>query len=202
MKRGYYIVRDFFYYHLQEPVQIGFVIFIILLLFIGGLYAAGLILWLKEVIVVWERAFDPVFSLGTLFVALAVWFGERREAWKADLPKKFTTIFKYHKREVMRCERAELSGEADMRALGQQIGLQMLDVTRLPLNAPGIKFSGGDPTVGEAGNVYRHYCIEIILQTLPSELEKSIGSEGTESLVWLPPFNERPKVLPSVHSEL
>lgn len=77
----------------------------------------------------------------TLFVACAVWLSEAQQEWKNNLPKRLSVDFKLvinnqendkldqdkRGRTIMRCKRAKLIGEGDIRALAQQIGRQMVN---------------------------------------------------------------------------
>jgi hypothetical protein len=72
---------------------------------------------------VWEWI-DPALTLGTLSVALLVWFGEISQDWERQLPQQLTVEFHYQGRTVFLCERAPLIDE-EPRAWAQQIGLQM-----------------------------------------------------------------------------
>lgn len=86
----------------------------------------------------------------TLFVACAVWLSEAQQEWGGDLPKRLSVDFKLvtneqedgnqagsnKERIVMRCKRAKLIGEGDIRALAQQIGRQMVnnqDLKMIPM---------------------------------------------------------------------
>ncbi len=77
----------------------------------------------------------------TLFVACSVWLSEAQQEWRNNLPKRLSIDFKLvsgvqedgeqveeqNDRTLMRCNRAKLIGEGDIRALAQQIGRQMVN---------------------------------------------------------------------------
>lgn len=77
----------------------------------------------------------------TLFVACSVWLSEAQQEWRNNLPKRLSVDFKLvsnvqkngeqvenqNNRIIMRCNRARLIGEGDIRALAQQIGRQMVN---------------------------------------------------------------------------
>lgn len=87
----------------------------------------------------WARGFEPLFGALTLLVAIAVWFGELRQDWIASLPKRLDVLFLYEGSPLMVCEHADLSSEADIRPLGQQIGLQLAGEQRLNFKAPSVR---------------------------------------------------------------
>lgn len=99
---------------------------------------------LNSIVNFWADNVDPYFSIAVLIVALTLWFGEFHQDWRQSLPCLLTVVFVFKDREVMRCENAALASEADMRALGQTIGSQMIDNKTLTFFAPKVKQSGGD----------------------------------------------------------
>jgi hypothetical protein len=70
--------------------------------------------------------------------------GQLRRAWEEYLPNRLTIHFYYNGREVMRCEKAHLTNESDIRALGQQIGMQMAGGTMLSFIAPQVEIAPPD----------------------------------------------------------
>lgn len=140
----------------------------------------------------WQEGWDLYPGVATLLVALVVWFGEAKEDWLNELPKKLTVTFKYGEKDVMWCRYADLANAADMRALAQQIGLQMAKVERLNFVAPLIKQDGGEIEKTEDGGYIRHYHLHVLLTDMPAKLAEEV-KEGKAVLVWEPPF-ESPKV--------
>lgn len=139
----------------------------------------------------WNDWIDPVVGFATLLVAILVWWGEARQDWLASLQCKLTAVFFLEGREVMRCERANLASEADIRALGQQLGLQMNHNQSLRINAPAIRSLHGEPEGNAQGEIYRHWTVEFPLLELPQVMS---GAAMEEVLVWTPPFNEKPQL--------
>ena len=138
---------------------------------------------------VWSERISPLLGVATFLVALAVWFAERHEEWKTSLPKKLTVYFRHEGKERMRCVRAELTAEADMRALAQQIGRQMNGGKDLSFFAPKLKPTGGDPTRDESGSAIRDYFITYELRECPDVV---VESDVNSMLVWCPPFDNEP----------
>lgn len=125
---------------------------------------------------------EPYVSLLTLGIALFVWYEQTREEWEEDhLPKKLTVEFFYDGKPVMRCEKAQLAGEADIRALAQQIGLQMNDLQNLQFVAPAIRIAPADVNRSEK---YVHYSVAVHLTNPPAAIKT-----GTLR-IWKEPFFE------------
>lgn len=141
----------------------------------------------------WSTKIDPLIGIATLIIALSVWRGEIVEEWKRTMSKKLSVVFWFEGRKVMRCNYADLSSEADIRALSQQIGSHMANAKRLDFMAPVIKLEVGKPCRDkETGKFIRPYSAEFELRTLPETSQiKSLG-EG-EYLIWEPPFSGAPE---------
>ncbi|OGT90065.1 MAG: hypothetical protein A2286_03455 [Gammaproteobacteria bacterium RIFOXYA12_FULL_61_12] len=144
--------------------------------------------FLKAVRNWWQGGWDIYPGVATLLVALVVWFGEAKEDWLNELPKKLSVTFKHAGKDVMRCRYADLANAADMRALAQQIGLQMTKETRLNFVAPLIKQDGGEVEKTDEGHI-RHYHLHVALTEMPASLTGKI-TEGESVLVWEPPFED------------
>ncbi len=142
----------------------------------------------------WSEKIDPLVSLATLFIAWSVWRGEIVEEWKRAIPKKLTVVFSYKGDQKMRCNHADLSSEADIRALSQQIGRQMADGVRLDFVAPAIKLKVSEPCQDtETGSFFRPYLAEFELSELPG-ISKVAGLGKGERLVWEHPFSSEPVI--------
>ena len=154
----------------------------------------------------WNIYLNPIVGLGTLFTAIAVWWGETSQDWRESLPKRLTVEFYYQKRLYMRCEHARLSGESDIRAFGQQIGLQMAaekhDSTQttdpakkheplrhLDFKVAAVESSVEDPQQVGKGDYFLPYTATFEPTALPPRL-KTLEHEGIDHLEWTPPFDE------------
>jgi len=141
----------------------------------------------------WTDHFDPFAGMAVLIVAVAIWFGEIRQDWYDSLPCRLTVVFQHGDegavREVMRCERAGLSSVGEMRALGQQIGAQMVGERTLDFCAPSVEYHGGDIDDKRDGAVYRHYTVVLRLRKLPAAIA---DLPSDEVLVWRAPFDGEP----------
>ncbi len=81
----------------------------------------------------WE-IFDPVVTVSTLTVALYVWRNEAIRQVEELLERRLFVEFLFNGRPVIRCDHAPLFGEGDIRALAQQIGLQVNHRSKLNLS--------------------------------------------------------------------
>ncbi len=156
------------------------------MVFILALGLAILLAWLIRWQTGWWDYIDPLLNLLTLGVALFVGIQQLRRSWEEYLPNRLTVHFYYEGREVMRCEKAYLANESDIRALGQQIGAQMADTQHLKLVAPMVEIS--PPEVNEK-ECYVHYTAKFYLRELPEAL-KERDKRNQLPLVWNPPFEE------------
>jgi len=158
---------------------------------------------LKILIKFWNGFISSLIGITTLFVALSVWGAELMQDWRNDLPKKLTVIFRYDGKEVMRCNRAELFSEADIRSLGQQIGRQMAGGGRVDLDfaAPSVKQTKKEISSDKETGFFMDYEVVFDLTELPgilkperTELPRIVKPE--KCLLWEPPFSEKPQEIP------
>jgi hypothetical protein len=140
----------------------------------------------------WQNIFDPAISIITLAVALAIWWSELKEEHRNSLPKRMTVRFLYRNQsedqkvqEVMVCEHAPIASEDDIRALAQQIGLQMAEGERLDF-VP--MFDIEYPNEEEKD--YVSYEVHIQLLKIPEALQEVYNSGATR--VWRAPFAVKP----------
>lgn len=148
----------------------------------------------------WWQWVEPITGIATLFIAIAVWWGEMREEAEEALPKRLTVEFYYedpelspdeNKKPVMKCVQAYLADKADIRAWGQQIGAQMAQDTMLKFY-PDIEQDEGCIKRGQDGRKFKEYTARFRLRNLPAELAKMRdGTDGYEKrerpyVLWLP----------------
>jgi hypothetical protein len=136
----------------------------------------------------WWDWIDALISLLTLGTAFFIWMGQLRRAWEEYLPNRLTIHFYYNGREVMRCEKAHLTNESDIRALGQQIGMQMAGGTMLSFIAPQVEIAPPETNPKER---YIHHVARYYLRELPNQLQ-NLGADKV--LVWRPPFDTGPQI--------
>lgn len=185
-KRSVDLTKSWFRYVRAHRVP-----FLIVATCLIGLFGAGLsgLYDLKPFIAFWSAQGSHMLGIATFVVAFFVWFGELREDWHRALPCKLTVRYRYEGRVVMSCRYADLASEGDMRALGQQIGMQMADVKLLQFIAPQIKRWGGDVETDADGQVFRHFVIQFDLIELPATIAEN------QMLLWEPPFDCRPRLV-------
>jgi hypothetical protein len=73
----------------------------------------------------WSEILDPLLGAAIVLIALGIWVNKNQKEWEDSIEKTLTVIFKHENQEVMRCVRAYLAGESDIRQWAQQIGGQM-----------------------------------------------------------------------------
>ncbi len=143
---------------------------------------------------IWAKTINPWINIATLVVAAAVWFGEIYQDWKNDLPKRLTVLFQYRKCEtekyriVMKCEKSYLADMTDVRALGQQIGSQLVNPDapdrNLSFIAPRVEQTDRDILHDDTSGFYQHQVVTFTLNKLPDNLNNS------ECKTWRHPFTK------------
>lgn len=142
----------------------------------------------------WAEWFDPLIGMGIFITTIWIGYIELRQDWEESLEKRLTVVFKYKERKILTCEKAYLTSEADIRALGQQIGAQMAHVW-LDFEANTIKIQKEEILLNPTTNqYYAHYTVEYRLRRLPiidkrtkPEDIKHIQRFEKENLLWLSP---------------
>lgn len=124
---------------------------------------------------------DPFITLATLGLTFFVWYQQMREEWEEDyLPKRLTVEFHLKNKVLMRCEKAFLAGESDIRALAQQIGSQMNNLKQLQFVAPAVEISSAQLNKKER---FVHYAVKVHLTERPEALPENIALR-----IWSEPF--------------
>lgn len=72
----------------------------------------------------WWIRVQSLLGVGTLIVALFVWYGEIHEDWENRLPKRMSVFFLHKGWPAIVCRYIWLAGEDDLRAWGQQVAAQ------------------------------------------------------------------------------
>ena len=140
----------------------------------------------------WSPILEHYVTFGTFLAAFAAWFGSIKREWKEGLPKRLSVKFYYNNKVVMQCDYAYLSGESDIRQLGQQIGKQICGEL-LQFNIANIAWKE-EPIIYDlsAYNTevtsflkfpFRHYTVKYELSSLPKYLSKNY------LYIWKPPFD-------------
>lgn len=141
---------------------------------------------------IWSKTINPWINIATLVVAAAVWFGEIYQDWKNDLPKRLTALFQYRENAgepyhiVMRCEKSYLADMADVRALGQQIGSQLVNPEEPDRNlsfiAPRVEQRDREILYDDENGFFQHQVVIFTLNKLPDTLKSS------QCKIWQHPF--------------
>jgi hypothetical protein len=118
----------------------------------------------------WGSILEPAIGILTLFVAIAIWWGEMRQDWENSLEKRLTVRFFHEGTEVIRCDSAYLAGEADIRQWSQQIGKQMNDNEFLHFR-PDITQTS---EISQDGT-YKHYKADFRLTRIPGVIDNIIS---------------------------
>lgn len=79
----------------------------------------------------WTNLLDPGITITTLIAAIVLSVVSTMRAWEDNLEKRLDLHCTYNGRYVASCWEASLAHEGDIRQWGQQVGCQMLGVSRL-----------------------------------------------------------------------
>lgn len=110
----------------------------------------------------WWIRVQSLLGIGTLLVAIFVWYGEIREDWEKRLPKRMSVFFLHKGWPVIVCRYIWLAGEGDLRAWGQQVAAQAACERYLNFY-PNLKAQDPRLAVWIDGMICRHYvlCFEL-----------------------------------------
>lgn len=122
----------------------------------------------------WVNRLQSFLGIGTLFVALFVWYGEIRDDWDKDLPKRMSVFFFHNGHPFIVCRYIWLAGADDLRAWGQQVAAQAAGERFLDFS-PDVKAQPPSLVVAPDGAACNHYDVCFELTKLPSSLIKDSG---------------------------
>lgn len=118
----------------------------------------------------WAAA-EPLVTMVTLLVGIAIWLGENREDWEESLPKRLHVTYFYQGQKVLEARDAALASAADIRALAQQIGRQSNKSTDLRFE-PAVAVEVGRPE--RRGAIWvKPYRVRIELTQKPEHIPES-----------------------------
>lgn len=121
----------------------------------------------------WWMRVQSLIGVGTLLVALFVWYSRIRDDWENHLPKRMSVFFFHLGRPVIICRYVWLADADDLRAWGQQVAAQAAYNQRFLEFSPEIKTR--DPSLivmTKDDTICKHYAICFQLNKLPSSLTK------------------------------
>ncbi len=170
------------------------VIFIVFLVTFGVILGAFQIFDRLELKRFWDHFADWPTAVLTLFVAISVFISGLREEWKQSRPKKLSVTFTFEGKEVMRCDKATLSSEGDIRALSQQIGKQMAGGN---LKLKPILDTVSNRLAQDKNEIIMLYTVSMSLWGLEVKPDNHDGGDGRlkevyrsgKKLVWSDPFS-------------
>ena len=120
----------------------------------------------------WWMRVQSFLGIGTLFVALFVWYSGIRDDWENHLPKRMSVFFFHLGRPVIICRYVWLAGADDLRAWGQQVAAQAAFNKRHLEFSPEIRTGDPDLIVEmREDTICQHYTICFQLNGLPTSLK-------------------------------
>lgn len=135
----------------------------------------------------WNAWGDPVLGLSTFLVAIVIWLSNTAKDWEDSITKKLTVVYKFGDREVIRCEKAYLANEGDIRNWGQTIGRQTLGQS-IHFNYKIFELDQTDTIEGKNWEYHKHYIATFFLASIPSQLDsgKFLWKEGEDKPIFVP----------------
>ncbi len=129
--------------------------------------------------------FDPLAGLGTLLLAVFLWFNSIYREWENQLPKRLTVLYIFNGKPVMEAKNTVLTDLADARPWALQVGQQMSGGEQRLLFEPYFEFNANgilkDPITQKK---YCSYTFKYIL----SELPKNFPIDTCR--IWTPVYNQ------------
>ena len=126
----------------------------------------------------WLINAQSIFGLGTLIVALSVWWGEIQEDWEDELPRKLSVFFFEKEHALIVCRYAWLAGADEIRTWGQQIAFQAQPPAKTPLKLDfGADVETKKPILlsGPRDEIWKHYSVCFRLTNLNETLKKYVA---------------------------
>ena len=120
----------------------------------------------------WWIRIQSFLGVGTLLVALFVWYGKICEDWKNDLPKRLSVFFFYGSKPVIVCRYVWLAGVDELRTWGQQVAKQAAGNQVLDFSSD-VEAKKPSLAVEKDGGICKHYAVRFVLTKLPSSLPDS-----------------------------
>ena len=115
----------------------------------------------------WWIRMQSFLGVGTLLVALFVWYGKIREDWKNDLPKRLSVFFFFGSKPVIVCRYVWLAGEDELRTWGQQVAKQAAGNQNLDFS-PDVEARKPSLAVEKNNEICKHYAVRFVLTRMPS----------------------------------
>jgi hypothetical protein len=120
----------------------------------------------------WISRLQSFLGIGTLMVALFMWYGEVEERWEEALPNRLSVYFlRQDRKPAIVCRHVVLLSPADLRAWSQQVASQAAGKEQLDF-AVDLPDRPAEPTLAPDGSVCRHYQLRFRLKKVPKALEK------------------------------
>lgn len=121
----------------------------------------------------WLVRIQAFLALPTLLVAIFVWYGEIQEDWENSLPKRMSVFFIHNGLPVIICRYVWLAGEDDLRAWGQQVAAQAVDVQYLSFY-PNVNAQTPKLAMWIDGRICKHYTVCFELRDMDQEKKQNI----------------------------
>ncbi|MDD4352799.1 MAG: hypothetical protein PHU71_07555 [Candidatus Gracilibacteria bacterium] len=161
---------------LQICAAIGFFIFVIIgSIFLSELHLPTTTSETPKGLIGWLINAQSIISIGTLLVALLVWWGETQEDWIDSLSKKLSVFFFFEDCPLIVCRYVWLAGADEIRTWGQQVAKQAQPSSS---NQPNLDFYPDVETrepillLGPNDEVWKHYSVCFRLSKLNPILNK------------------------------
>lgn len=147
----------------------------------------------------WGEWGDPIIGFSTFLVAIVIWLTNLAKNWADNLDKKITVIYQFENREVVRCEKAYLTHEGDIRNWGQTLGRQVVGKTKQNrdyyFNYRSNKLIKQVEVINEGRYFFKHFTATFFLTSIPKPEElmeendmskgKFLWKDGEEKAIFI-----------------
>ncbi len=127
----------------------------------------------------WNAWGDPFIGLSTFLVAIVIWLTNIAIDWENRLDKKLTVTYKYGDKEVVKCKKAYLAHEGDIRNWGQTLGRLAVgnssDDRDYSFKYNSSKFERKDSVVKKGMYFFKHFDAIFFLSELPNPQDIKSG---------------------------
>lgn len=141
--------------------------------------------WAKILSEIWVWL-DPFLTISAVFLALFIWYNEKKQDWEDHLPKKLNALFRLGNGDIVyQVINAPLAGADDIRQWGQQIGKQMNDNKNLEFD--GLNVSGPERATDKGGQPVMRYTLTIWLQEQSAKKPQKTWEYNDDGTLITPP---------------
>jgi len=125
--------------------------------------------------------FEAIAGVGTLILAVFLWWNSIQQAWENSLPKRLTAYYEFGGRNVIVFRNILLFSESDTRAWAQQIARQKIGGKDVEFE-PFFRYKDKGVGLSQNGKPVKNYEITFFLSAIPEKLKSRLGYDEAGGL--------------------